>query len=224
MGSIEQYAKAAVASVARYQAVVSLLAALALCVICCIGIHSIARRRRIRNSWLSWVPVAALWVLGSLSDQYQYLVQGKIKARRWGLPILAVLTMAAYLAGAYCVYLCMVMGYATSTAFSLPMLLVFVFVVFFCAGVVVTVVQTYICMYNLFCSCEPDNRKLFLVLSILYPVAIAFIVYTIRKRDGGMPPRKQPLPIVEETEEPEEIIEERLGEPEDEQEIPVADA
>ena len=217
MGSIEQYAKAAVASVARYQAVVSLLAALALCVICCIGIHSIARRRRIRNSWLAWVPVANLWVLGSISDQYQYLVQGRIRARRWGLPVLAVLTMALYLAGAYCVYLCTVMGYAATTAFSLPMLLCFVFVVFFGAGVVVVVVQSYICLYNLFRSCEPDNRKLFLALSILYPVGIAFIVYTIRKRDGGMPPRKQPAPIVEEPEETE-------GEMEDEQEEPVADA
>ena len=228
MGSIEQYADAVVMSVTRYKDLALLLAGVVLWVLFCIGVHCVARRRRIRNSWLAWVPIASLWVLGSISDQYQYLVQGKIKARRWGLPVLAVLTMAVYLAGAYCVYLCMMMGYATSTVFSLPMLLAFVFVVFFCAGVVIVVVQSYICLYNLFSSCEPGNRNLFLALSILYPVGIAFIVYTIRKRDGGMPPRKQPAPaeedqveeIPEETEEPEEME----GDPEDGQEISVADA
>ena len=186
-----------------------------------IGMQTIAKRRCIHHPWLAWIPLGNLWLLGSISDQYQYLMKGRIKSRRWGLPVLAVLTMCAYLGGAYCVYLCMAQGYITSLVPTAPMLLAFVFVVFFGAGVVVTLVQAYICLYNLFASCEPDNRKLFLILSILCPVGIAFIVCTIRKRDAGMPPRKQPAPIAEE---PEEITKETEGDPEDEQEEPVADA
>ena len=204
----------------------AILAGIALYIIMSIGVQCVARRRRIRNSWLAWVPIANLWVLGSISDQYQYLVKGRIKSRRWGLVILAVLTIAAYIAGAYCVYLSTYKGHMNSTVFALPMLLAFVLVVLFGAGVVIVAVQLYMCCYDLFRSCDPDNRKLFLVLSILYPIGLSFIVLAIRKRDGGMPPKKQPAPIVEESiEEPTETEEEKPeGEPEDEQEEPVADA
>ena len=100
------------------------------------------------------------------------------------------------------------------------MLLAFVLVVLFGAGVVTVAVQVYMCCYDLFRSCDPDNRKLFLVLSILCPIGLAFIVFAIRKRDVGMPPKKQPVHIVEEPTE----TEESEGELEDEQEEPVADA
>ena len=36
-----------------------------------LGLYTIAERRGIRNPWLAWVPVANMWVLGSISDQYQ---------------------------------------------------------------------------------------------------------------------------------------------------------
>lgn len=215
MGGTDLY-RVSVELLVQVKGVAYLIAGLVLAILFCVGIHSIARRRWIRSSWLAWVPIANLWVLGSLSDQYQYLVRGKIKARRWGLILLAILTILLYLAGAYCVYLSVYKSPVEAAAFSLPMLLAFVLVVFLGAAVVTTVVQMYICCYNLFCSCDPDNRKLFLALSILFPAALPMILFGIRKQDGGMPPRKQPAPIVE------EIIEE--GEPENEQEEPVADA
>lgn len=228
MGGIDRYTDISVETMVNLDGVASVLVGIALWVIFSIGIHAVARRRRIRNSWLAWIPVANLWVLGSISDQYQYLVKGRIKARRWGITILAVLTVAVYLAGAYCVYLSTYKGYMNSTVFALPMLLAFVFVVLFGAGVVTVAVQMYICCYDLFRSCDPVNRRLFLVLSILYPAGLAFIVFAIRNRDGGMPPRKQPLVAEEPLEEPvEEIREtnkESEGESENGQEKPVADA
>ena len=36
-----------------------------------IAIYTVSRRRGLRNPWLAWVPVANVWLLGSLSDQYQ---------------------------------------------------------------------------------------------------------------------------------------------------------
>ncbi len=212
--------------------VFSVLAGLALYILVCIGLHCIARRRWIRNSWLAWVPVANLWVLGSISDQYQYLVKGRIRTRRGVLPTLAVLTVLVYLAAAYCVFLSTDKGYLNSAAFAVPMLLAFIFVALLLAGIITVIVYQYMCFYDLFRSCDPDNRKLFLVLSILYPVGLPFIVFAIRKRDGGMPPRKQPAPIAEEpaeeteesAEETKETNKEREGESEYGQEKPVADA
>ena len=234
IGGAEPGAASVIGEVVLVYRVIMLLA-LMFCavtyVLCCLGVYTVARRRRIRNPWLAWFPVANLWVLGSISDQYQYLVKGRIKSRRGTLPLLAGLTMLVYLAGAYCVYLSEKNGYETSPVATIPMLLAFICVVLFAAGVAVTAVYLYICSYDLFRSCDPDNRKLFLVLSILYPVGLPFILFAIRKRDGGMPPRKQPVPVAEEpieepeeTEEPEEITEETEGDPHYEQEIPVADA
>ena len=42
-----------------------------------LGMYRIAQRRGIRNPWLSWIPVGNMWILGCISDQYQYLVKGK---------------------------------------------------------------------------------------------------------------------------------------------------
>ena len=39
-----------------------------------VGMYRIAKRRGIHNAWLSWVPVANVWLLGSISDHFQYVV------------------------------------------------------------------------------------------------------------------------------------------------------
>ena len=43
----------------------------------------------IRHAWLAWVPIGNNWILGSLSDQYRYLVKGKICRKRVILPALS---------------------------------------------------------------------------------------------------------------------------------------
>ena len=47
-----------------------------------LAIYTVARRRGLNNPWLAWVPVINCWLLGSLSDQYQYIVKGKNTSRR----------------------------------------------------------------------------------------------------------------------------------------------
>ena len=57
-----------------------------------LSLYTIARRRGISNPWLSWLPVGCDWILGSISDQYKYLTQGKNQARRKVLMVLALIT------------------------------------------------------------------------------------------------------------------------------------
>ena len=61
------------------------LAGVAIYVFTALSLYTIARRRGISAPWLAWVPVANLWVLGSLSDQYRYLTQGQMKHKRIAL-------------------------------------------------------------------------------------------------------------------------------------------
>ena len=58
------------------------------------GMYSIAKRRGILHPWLAWIPVANAWLLGSISDQYQYVVKGKVKNRRSVLLSLSIAAMA----------------------------------------------------------------------------------------------------------------------------------
>lgn len=61
-------------------------------VLLAVGLHSMAKRRGIRNAWLAWIPIANAWVLGCLSDQYQYVAKGRNKSRRKVLLTLGILT------------------------------------------------------------------------------------------------------------------------------------
>ena len=56
---------------------------------------------------------------------------------------------------------------------------------------IAVIVVRYIAMYDLYTSCNPQNNVLFLVLSIFFSVTEPFFVFFNRKKDGGMPPRRQ---------------------------------
>ena len=47
-----------------------------------LALYTIAKRRGLKNPWLAWIPVGFEWVLGSVSDQYQYLVKERNTSRR----------------------------------------------------------------------------------------------------------------------------------------------
>ena len=36
-----------------------------------LALYTIAKRRGINHPWLSWIPVANVWILGSIADQYR---------------------------------------------------------------------------------------------------------------------------------------------------------
>ena len=58
------------------------LVSVAAYVLTSLSLYTIAARRQIANPWLSWIPVVRIWVLGSLSDQYRYVVKGQYKSKR----------------------------------------------------------------------------------------------------------------------------------------------
>ena len=58
------------------------LVSLAVYIFSALGLYTIAQRRGLRNSWLAWIPVANVWILGSLSDQYRYVVRNEVRSKR----------------------------------------------------------------------------------------------------------------------------------------------
>ena len=67
-----------------------------------LGMYTIAKRRGIHNPWLAWVPVGSSWLLGSISDQYHYVVKGEERSKRKVLLGLQIGFIALYIAFVAC--------------------------------------------------------------------------------------------------------------------------
>ena len=179
-----------------------------------LGLYTIARRRRISNPWLAWIPLGNLWLLGSISDQYQHMAKGKITGRRKIMLGLSIAAIAIYFVWLFCVILGMVFAGDAGMAIAGSLLLMLLGLLVFFGVVIVLAIFEYMCYYDLYRSCDPNNSVLFLILSILFSGIMPFFVFACRKKDEGMPRPKQPAPVVEEPTEKivDVIIEETEGE------------
>ncbi len=159
-----------------------------------LGVYTLANRRGIRHPWLAWIPFGFVWILGSISDQYQYVAKGKVKNRRKLLLGLGIGAVAIYVFVIVVLIAALIMfGSMGAEAVSAILLMLFAVLVMWVLAIISLVYQ-YMCLYDLYNSCQPSNGVLYLVLSILFPVTMPFFVFACRKKDLGMPPRKQLAP------------------------------
>ena len=47
-----------------------------------LALYTIAKRREISKPWLAWIPLVNVWILGAISDQYQYVVNRQVRNKR----------------------------------------------------------------------------------------------------------------------------------------------
>ena len=170
-----------------------LLVFLGIVLVCClvgwilssVSLHKVAKRRGIRHAWLAWLPIGSEWVLGSISDQYQHLVQGKVNSRRKILPILSLSSLVVaivYVVLTIMAELMLIDGEAVGGALlavGIPYLL-------FLGVYIAAMVFLHICNYDFYRSCKPQSAVVFLVLGIILPVCQPFFYFACRKKDLGM--------------------------------------
>lgn len=186
---------------------VSVLVGIAMYVLRSLSLYTIAKRRGLNHPWLAWIPVGTEWIIGSVSDQYKYVTQGKQQSRR---KVLLVLTIASMVLGVYAagitvsrvldlVFRLDVMGnghISDEMALRMVMAMLSGLGGGLAAGIlgIVAYVFREMSMYDLFKSCDPKNVVLFLVLSIFFGFTEPFFLLACRNKDLGMPPRK---PVVD---------------------------
>ena len=188
---------------------VMLLIALALLVVVYVlqarGLYTIARERGIKKPWLAWVPLGDCWILGSISDRHRLMNFDQLRNRR---TLLTVLYGAGLAAG---IVQC-VLGFRAifsmltdienlslmdedaleimiEEAISLGTLGDFAVSVVNIVGLVFY----YICLHDLYASCCPYLKTVYLVLSIFVPVTIPFFIFACRKYGQGMKPEENLL-------------------------------
>ncbi len=168
------------------------------------AVYAIAKRRQLRHPWMAWVPVADLWLLGCISDQYQYVVKGRDKSRRKVLLVLNILTVV--LGGVISILaISSAVGILSGLMASVPAAEAFSSLTGLILGTlglalplavaaIALAVFRFMALYDLYASCVPQNATLFIVLSILFQVTEPFFLFFSREKDEGMPPRR-PEPV-----------------------------
>jgi len=166
-------------------------------VLSALAIYAVSRRRGIRKPWLAWVPVVNVWLLGSLSDQYQYVVRGETKSKRKWLLVLNIVKSLLILA---VVILAGVMvvgmffqgpGPGMKKAVATPLMGILGTALPLAAVTIAACVIRYMALYDVFRSMDPANAVLYLILSIFFSPTEPFFLLFNREKDLGMPPRKQ---------------------------------
>ena len=180
-----------------------MLLSLATYVLTALALYTIARRRGLKNPWLAWIPVADCWLLGSLSDQYRYVLKGEHRSKRKILLFFRVLITIMWISlMGLLVNLCFhavggVFWGAMSDERMFQILHQAMNLLVLCLPLmgisIAYAVFRYMALYDIYKSLDPENCVLFLVLSILFGITEPFFLFFSREKDGGMPPRKQPV-------------------------------
>ena len=165
-----------------------------------LALYTIANRRGLNHAWLSWIPVANVWILGSIADQYRYVARGEIKSKR---KVLLTLNIISAVLTAVMVSLCIgaavgafsgaIMGRSEDvilqnlmgTLVGMLGLMVPVLGVAIAAAII-----RYMALYDLYSSCDPGNKTVFLVIGILFGITEPVFLFLCRNKDQGMPPRR----------------------------------
>ena len=155
------------------------------------GFCAVAKRRGINNPWLAWIPIANYWIIGSISDQYQYVVKGKVTNRRKVLLILQIVSgvVSGVMSGVISAVTSTLVMVSEDAAVGLT--LVNLLTSFITLGISITVmVFYYMALYDYYSSCCPKSNVLLLVLGLFFSWLQPFFIFFNRKKDAGMPPRK----------------------------------
>lgn len=163
-----------------------------------VGMYRIAKRRGIHHAWLAWIPVGNSWLLGSISDHYQYVAKKKITGRRKALlamNLILIVLSGVIVSGAF-----MIFSFTTGPAdlmgsgILLIGLLVVAYLALFGLSIAVLVVS-FIAYYDLFQSSKPNCAVLFLILGVVFNVTLPFFVFACSGADKGMPERRSRRPV-----------------------------
>ena len=179
----------------------SFLVGIATYVLSSLALYTVAVRRGIRNPWMAWVPVLNAWILGSLSDQYRYVVKGQEKNKRKTLLILHIVNFVlGIVALVFVIMLAVVairseMFHSGRSGAMMEILrsaigLGCVSVVLMGNGIALTIIR-YMALYDVYVTMDPGNAVIYLVLSILFRIAEPFFLFFNRNNDKGMPPRRE---------------------------------
>ena len=168
-----------------------------------LAIYTIAQRRGIKKAWLAWVPVVNVWILGSISDQYRYVVKEQVKSKRKVLlglnlanAVFVVAVSVSLIVTGISIFNAVLhhaaeeqLGWIAMRGIGITLLLCLPMLVLS----LIAFVFRAIALYDLYTSCDPQNNALYLILSLIpgiSQITQPLFLFLCREKDEGMPPRR----------------------------------
>ena len=145
-----------------------------------IGLYTMGKRRGVQAPWLAWLIPS--FVVGASADDYDERTKGRAMGLRWILLGLTIGSIVLNNIGLSSISLYTYGGYGSSYGAGSGIAVL--------TGAIISitmVVFTYIALFRLYKSANPNSAATMLVLSIFFPVIIPFVIFGMRKRDDGMP-------------------------------------
>lgn len=161
-----------------------------------LGLYTLAQRRGIRHPWLAWIPVGCVWIIGAIADDYHLKAKNEVKNRRKLLLALSValLALVVLIWACFAGMIVELLIWGDSAQFTwmelllaqiIPILLLTLAITVLS---IVTTVFQYICLYDIYASCDPNNASLYLVLGIFVSGLTGIFLFICRNKDQGMYP------------------------------------
>lgn len=146
------------------------------CLLTALALWRTARWFGVRRPWLALIPVADLWVLGTLGDRYHSRARGKEKHMGRNLPLLGAAALGSILIVAGVWQLTHNLDMATGLALALDM-----GVLYLAIGIWgVFLVQRFLALWDLYQGYAPLRKSRYIVLSVLFPFLIPLFIYRCR--------------------------------------------
>ncbi len=136
------------------------------CLVTALALWRTAKWRGIRRPWLALIPVADLWVLGSLCDRYHKNTRGKAENMRRNLPLMGAGALGSLL----------LFGLLETWSAGGAMLGLFLGLVVWLGFLALR----FVALCRLYEGCAPRDPGLYIVLSIACPLLIPLLIFKCR--------------------------------------------
>lgn len=146
------------------------------CILSALALFAVAWSWGIRRPWLALIPVADLWMLGSLSDSYQKRVRGKEKQMRMHLTRLGTAALGSVLLVAAVTWLLPLLNLDGRITMALEMIAVFGAV----AVWLLFLAWRMMALCDLYTGFARGRPAVYIIFSILCPPLIPFFIFRCR--------------------------------------------
>ena len=145
-----------------------------------IGLYRIAKRRCIANPFLAWIPVANVWIMGEIAQEYDN--RNGIK-RNWKIAMIVpylLEMLSAIVLTVLAVVMAILVKMVTASAILAPIIVFYIVYLVTIMSALVFAAVNYICNFKIFESTVPEKALKYLILSITIPLASGICLYKCR--------------------------------------------
>ena len=160
-----------------------------------IGLYKIAKRRALSHPFLAWIPIANLWIMGGIAQEYDE--RNGIK-RNWKLALLLPMVISLVAMGvffAFAVIMAILVTMVTAELLIVPFIVFYIIYFVLLISFMVYSVIYYISFFKLFESIVPHKALKYMILSFIVPLGHGICLYRARNEGYSVEAESTDTPV-----------------------------